>query len=481
MQRISGLVITASMAVVAFSLGAMLHLALGLALSTAAALSMALLVLMVLQAERDQHARERSAFEARLSELERVAESLIGNVEPPDLEPRARAVAETVCGSMAEHLRHEIGVELGAFGGRIAALRDRLDSIEACEASDAGSVPAALPAAMPEPQPVERPLVARADDRLIEPPAGPAPAATAPEAAFSLGTRSLADLKAEAAPRRLRPAPAPQAEPLDEAGAVRDAVRRAVAAGRIELHLQPAVTLPQRRTRWYETLARLRLDDGRLLAPQDWMPAAREAGLCPVIDQTGVFRAVQIARRLSVRHGDLGLFCNLFGETLADGDVLPDFLGFLEANAELGKALTFEIAQDDVKRFGPIEIEALKAIAERGFGFSLDRTRDLRVDFPELAAHGFRFVKVPSDVLLTGMESAGAEIHAADLSDLLARYGLTLIATEIESEGTVVDLLDYDLRFGQGYLFSRPRPVRPDILATPARGDLQRPLAQAAE
>jgi cyclic-di-GMP phosphodiesterase TipF (flagellum assembly factor) len=39
-----------------------------------------------------------------------------------------------------------------------------------------------------------------------------------------------------------------------------------------------------------------------------------------------------------------------------------------------------------------------------------------------------------------------------------------LIAEKIEAEGAVVDLLDYDVRFGQGFLFSPPRPVRAEAL-----------------
>jgi len=50
------------------------------------------------------------------------------------------------------------------------------------------------------------------------------------------------------------------------------------------------------------------------------------------------------------------------------------------------------------------------------------------------------------------------------LADLLARSGIDLIAERIESEAMVVDLLDYDVRFGQGFLFSPPRPVRAEAL-----------------
>ena len=58
----------------------------------------------------------------------------------------------------------------------------------------------------------------------------------------------------------------------------------------------------------------------------------------------------------------------------------------------------------------------------------------------------------------------GGDIHPADLSDLLNRFGIALIAEQIDAENQVVDLLDYDLRFGQGPLFSPPRPVRAEAL-----------------
>ena len=75
--------------------------------------------------------------------------------------------------------------------------------------------------------------------------------------------------------------------------------------------------------------------------------------------------------------------------------------------------------------------------------------------------------------------SAGSDIHAADLSDLLGRFGISLIAERIESEAQVVDLLEYDVRFGQGFLFSQPRPVRAEALRGAAETDGRRRRAPA--
>ena len=48
--------------------------------------------------------------------------------------------------------------------------------------------------------------------------------------------------------------------------------------------------------------------------------------------------------------------------------------------------------------------------------------------------------------------------------ELMARYGMNLIVDMIEKERSVVDVLDFNVDFGQGYLFGSPRPVRDEVL-----------------
>jgi cyclic-di-GMP phosphodiesterase TipF (flagellum assembly factor) len=67
-------------------------------------------------------------------------------------------------------------------------------------------------------------------------------------------------------------------------------------------------------------------------------------------------------------------------------------------------------------------------------------------------------------MLLRDGSGGAGDIHPADLSDLLARHHIDLIAERIEHESAVVDLLDFDVRFGQGFLFSQPRPVRAEAM-----------------
>jgi cyclic-di-GMP phosphodiesterase TipF (flagellum assembly factor) len=213
-------------------------------------------------------------------------------------------------------------------------------------------------------------------------------------------------------------------------------------------------------------MSRLRTEDGEVVPAADFIEFAQAGGLMPKIDNVLLFRCVQVVRQLQLKNRGVGLFCNISPATLADATAFQQFLEFADANRALGSSLMFEFTQSAYRAFGPIEHESLSALAERGFRFSMDHVGDLRMEPKELADRSFRFLKVPAKLLLNRATGAQSDIHPEDLADLLARSGIDLIAERVESESMVVDLLDYDVKFGQGFLFSPPRPVRAEALGT---------------
>ncbi|HET7371308.1 MAG TPA: EAL domain-containing protein [Gammaproteobacteria bacterium] len=240
------------------------------------------------------------------------------------------------------------------------------------------------------------------------------------------------------------------------------AVKNAVEESRLDLYLQPMVTLPQRKVRFYEAVTRLRDDKDQIIVADDFVGIAEAAGLIGRIDHMVMLRCIQVLRRLMVRNKDVGVFCNVAQATLGNPNTFAQCLDFLEANRALASSFVLEFKQSTFRNLGPTEIEHLAALAQRGFRFSIDHVTDLRIEPRDLADRGVRFIKVPAALLLDQRRSSTSDIHPSDLSDLLGRYGIDLIAERIEGERAVVDLLDFDVRFGQGFLFAPPRPLRPE-------------------
>lgn len=260
---------------------------------------------------------------------------------------------------------------------------------------------------------------------------------------------------------------APRARPSDPQ--MRRVIEEALDANRVDLYLQPLVTLPQRQVREYEALTRIRDADDNLLEPVDFIDEAVRSRLMPAIDNLMLLRSIQVLRRLSSRNRKSGLFVNLSIQTLADERFFPGFLDFLRANEAFSGMLTFEFTQADVAEMGALEHESLAALFELGYRFSIDRVEDLRMDFKGLSDCGFRFLKLHAGRLLGTERMQASHIHPADLGDLLRRYAMELVVDHIETESQVLDILDLDVRIGQGYLFSAPRPVRPEVLQPAGR------------
>src|SRR6202012_5377259 len=240
------------------------------------------------------------------------------------------------------------------------------------------------------------------------------------------------------------------------------AVKNAVEENRLDLYLQPMVSLPQRKVRFYEAVTRPLDDRDQIITADDFVGVAEAAGLIGRIDHMVMLRCVQVLRRLMVRNKEVGVFCNVAAATLANPATFAQCLDFLKANRALAASFVLEFKQSTFRNLGPTESEHLAALAQRGFRFSIDHVTDLRVEARALGERRVRYIKVPAALLLDQRHSSTSDIHPSDLSDLLGRYGIDLIAERIEGERAVVDLLDFDVRFGQGFLFAPPRPLRPE-------------------
>ena len=239
------------------------------------------------------------------------------------------------------------------------------------------------------------------------------------------------------------------------AEAILDVVRESLRNDRVDLVLQPIVSLPQRRRRFYECFSRLRTSDGAMVLPEQYVALAEGAGLITAIDNMLLFRCVQLVRKVHRKKENVDFFCNISPHTLADTDFFKDFVEFLESNEELAPHLVFEFAQADFARWSEAGATLLDRLAYLGCRFSLDRVSDLNLDPSILATRHIRFIKIEIDRLLSGAQIDHGLLRA------LRRHRIDLIVEKVEDESSLIDLLDYEIDYGQGYLFGAPRLARP--------------------
>ncbi|MBR0693808.1 EAL domain-containing protein [Bradyrhizobium lablabi] len=433
MIRISTIFIAICMVLVAASLGFVLYSVAGISGSESAIVALTALTFMILYNAVTMRLRDRTDVGGQIADLSRGTADLARQVA--EFGRRLAAVEGRVVSANstgADRMQalageiNELGVLVNQLAASVASHEDML------AAGAAAAPPSAVGRRAEPPRDEPLPFVAPLPEVGTTPQLAPGPVAAEP-AAVARGESQLLG-----------------------------AVKNAIEDNRLDIYLQPMVTLPQRKVRYYEAVTRLRDERDQILAADDFIGIAEAGGLIGRIDHMVMLRCVQVLRRLMVRNKDVGVFCNVSAATLATSANFTQCLDFLEANRALAPSFVLEFKQATFRNLGPTESENLAALSQRGYHFSIDHVTDLRLEPRELADRGVRFIKVPAALLLDPKQSSASDIHPSDLSDLLGRYGIDLIAEKIEGERAVVDLLDYDVRFGQGFLFAPPRPLRPE-------------------
>jgi len=300
MRRISAIFIALCMVIIAGSLGAVLYLGLKLDPGSSAIAALAALTAMVLVNTVRGRLRDHSDLEDQIADLSRGTADLARQVAEADrrlgaMESRVESAVNRAHGAV-----DPLATEIGELGGLVRQIADTVASHAATfQRQGVSQAPA-------EPQLV-----------------------TAPEASGSLTLNKNSAVGG----RRFRG--------LSREGIV-ELIGKAADANRIDLYLQPIVTLPQRKVRYYEALSRLRTEDGDVIAAADFIDVAESVGLLPKLDNLLLFRCVQVLRRLQLKSRDVGLFCNISAGTLSDATYFRQFLDFMDANRVLSSALMFE-------------------------------------------------------------------------------------------------------------------------------------------
>ncbi|MDN3275247.1 EAL domain-containing protein [Frankia sp. RB7] len=440
MIRISTIFIAICMVLVAASLGLVLYAVAGISGTESAIVALTALTFLILYNAVSMRLRDRSDVGGQIADLSRGTADLARQVA--EFGRRLAAIEGRVASSNStnsDRVQSVVG-EINELGGLV---RQLAATVSTHEDLLAGHAPAAAPVARLEEAPID--LISPFEERLAAPPPLPAPPLrpTPPVVQTQTGN-AVSTVNGRNQTQMLT------------------TLRNAIDENRIDIFLQPMVTLPQRKVRFYEAVTRLRDEREQLIAAEEFISIAEASGLIGRIDNMVLLRCVQVLRRLMVRNKDVGVFCNVAASTLGNSTTFAQCLDFLEANRALAPSLVLEFKQSTFRGLGPAETENLAALAQRGFRFSIDHVTDLRIEPRELADRGVRFIKVPASLLLDPKQASTSDIHPSDLSDLLGRFGIDLIAERIEGERAVVDLLDYDVRFGQGFLFAPPRPLRPE-------------------
>ncbi len=238
---------------------------------------------------------------------------------------------------------------------------------------------------------------------------------------------------------------------------IRENLYKALTRNQIDIFVQPIVSLPQRKPRFYEIYGRLKINSGNYLPAQNYLQLAKEESLRDKLDTLIFVESLDVLHHLynKVRNGNK-CFINIKPSILRHHDYMSILLGMLKNHRQAAHSLVFEMPFRDYLAISPQEQKVIDGLSQIGCGFSADHLTDIPTDLSMLRARGIQYIKVPATPFV---KASGNDREFSAMLRLKARYDqseITLIAERIEDESTLLCILDYDIAFGQGYLLGKP-------------------------
>jgi diguanylate cyclase (GGDEF)-like protein/PAS domain S-box-containing protein len=239
-------------------------------------------------------------------------------------------------------------------------------------------------------------------------------------------------------------------------------VTRAVDDGRLELYAQPIVATRHDSPRlplFQELLVRLRDDDGELVLPGEFIPAAERYNIIGAIDRWVLEQSVARLRQHLAAGLELPLLSlNLSGASICERNFL-DFVLALVEDPVIGGHLCFEITESAIVTGMSQIVYFVQEVRKRGCRIALDDFGTGLSSFHYLKKLTVDFLKIDGQFVgsLTNDPVDRSMVEA--ISKVAGALGIATIAERVESAEALERLTQLGIDFAQGYHLARPEPL----------------------
>jgi diguanylate cyclase (GGDEF)-like protein len=216
----------------------------------------------------------------------------------------------------------------------------------------------------------------------------------------------------------------------------------------------------------YEILLRLQDDDGSVIAPGKFLPAAENFYLMSSIDYWVIDRTFSELAQFGQGSEKLcGVSINLSGQSLGDPTGLAAYIENKLEHYQLdSRDICFEITEstaianiDDARVF----IDQLSA---RGFQFSLDDFGTGLSSFAYLKNLQVNYLKIDGSFVTDIVQDPVCASMVAAINQVGHAMQLKTVAEFVENDAIRRKLVEIGVDFGQGYSLGMPQPIQ-DILS----------------
>ncbi len=239
-------------------------------------------------------------------------------------------------------------------------------------------------------------------------------------------------------------------------------ITEAIDNDRLKLFAQPIVALKNKdpQKQHVEILVRLLDEDGQLIAPNAFIPAAERYNLMQLIDREIIFKTFSFIKKHSDDENITHYSINLSGNTLDDKDIIA-YINDTADKFDIDKRLIcFEITETAaIKNLNKAKT-LIKKLKESGFKFALDDFGSGLSSFQYLKSLPVDFLKIDGSFVSDMVNNTIDHAMVAAINEVAHIMGIQTIAEYVENEQIMKKLRAINVDFGQGYGIEQPKPIK---------------------
>ncbi|GAB6070626.1 hypothetical protein JCM30760_17230 [Thiomicrorhabdus hydrogeniphila] len=235
-------------------------------------------------------------------------------------------------------------------------------------------------------------------------------------------------------------------------------LKQAIESSRMQLYYQPILCLETKTVSHYEVLLRMIDENGKMVFPGEFIPAAERMGLIRNIDEWVLGHALQQLALNLKTYPNLKFTVNISAPSLQAAEFPNHIKQALQESGVASKHLIIELTEtayidnvDQVKRnLQKIHALGVKiALDDFGVGFS---------SFSYLKKMPLSYVKLDGSYVKELINSPEDQVFVEGVSKMVQAYGMQTIAEFVGDDATCKRLMELGVSYGQGYFIGQPKP-----------------------
>ena len=231
-----------------------------------------------------------------------------------------------------------------------------------------------------------------------------------------------------------------------------DTIKDAINTNRVVPFFQPIVNLQTLKVEKYEALIRIKLEDGTLLQPSQFLETAKKTSHYQTLTNIMVHETLKTAEKFPTFRFSI----NLSMLDILNPTITANLYAKLQANPQVASRIDIELVESEKLSMTQEITQFIEQLHAFGVQILIDDFGTGYSNFSYFAALDLDIIKIDGSIVAEALEDTKKMHMLKSIYKFSRGLGLQSVAEFVETKETALMLQELGVEYAQGYYFSAP-------------------------